>query len=412
MDYGRSGRSSSIKSVLRPGEELLWSGAPRRITFARHRGSVGFLLVFGLVFTVAGIGGAVSVLGGNRATESSTGEEIGLAGSLVFALLFPLVGIGVLAFVVHTWRLAARIMYAVTNERVLAVDLRSDGARVVDQWGMESLPHIEVKSGRSGVGSVMIGYRGGHSENRTTKTGLVGVSNPEEVARIIREQRYAPGKPEFWLDAPAAGGKAQHASGAPVHEVRSVPSEVRDVLQEGESVVWLGRPMAGHLLRYQMLPGLLFFGAWYGVLGWAWVIPRITAAMNARESSVAPLNWFDFVFMIPFVIGPLVLIGFEVRRRLRMGRIGHYIVTNRRAMVLDPGASLSAIRLVEYGPMSLDPVKVKDHGSWGHIFFGAPRTRKSNEKQNLIYGFVGVEHPRKVADIIKAQGWAANAVWK
>jgi hypothetical protein len=48
---------------------------------------------------------------------------------------------------------------------------------------------------------------------------------------------------------------------------------------------------------------------------------------------------------------------------------------------------------------------------WGNILFQESASREEGKKP-LDHGFIAVEHPRKVADIIRAQGWAANATWK
>jgi len=244
------------------------------------------------------------------------------------------------------------------------------------------------------------------------KYGLFGVRDVDRVHKLISDQRYAPGKDPSWLDQPA-NPRAKTVAAVDTH---SVPKEIREVLQDGEEVVWHGRPIPGPYANHYlpMLLGsavaMLAFGGW---MSWGFLTSFLGTSVGGDGRGVLQ-TVFQLTIVLPFAlvsVGPIIATLVIRQVRFRQASQVQYAITRRRGLVINPAKKKPEHRVREFTVGTTTTIRVKDRGTWGSIVLGGMGDSEKS-KIPLDNGLIGIEHPRRVADIIKAQSWASGATWK
>ena len=119
-----------------------------------------------------------------------------------------------------------------------------------------------------------------------------------------------------------------HTAGAPPELVQ----ELRDNLNEGEELLWIGRPQQGIMFRYEDILAVPFSIVW--ALGPAISVTIVLTMTDAAATSDIGLVLTMCVICVAFlVMGSYLLFGrFIADKRRRANTI--YAVTNCRALIL------------------------------------------------------------------------------
>lgn len=173
---------------LRPGETLLWEGAPG----FHQRGKRLVLMVFGLPFLIIGI--AVFFLGLHRLTQAASISDAGLA---VFFAAFGLPFLGLGGFLVFGPFVEARtatryIRYALTTRA--AYVLRTGPFRSLKVYPILPATALELEPGRL-AGTVWLHARlerDSDGDPGTTKSGFENIAEAEKVFLMIRDLQDKP----------------------------------------------------------------------------------------------------------------------------------------------------------------------------------------------------------------------------
>ncbi len=187
--------------------------------------------------------------------------------------------------------------------------------------------------------------------------------------------------------------------------------ELQKALISGETVLWATRPqpllwsVESIIMCVSALPGLGFMLFWtYGALGFPDSMAEL--AHNLNEPMCLPF----LLFSIPFWAADLYLLAFPWVRRRKLRRT-LYVITNRRALVMEP--RLFSMNLA---PFALAEGMVKERraqlGGGGDLIFSLERRADSNGGSRTVrHGFKGLadlcEAEQKIEEALAARRSAA-----
>ena len=106
----------------------------------------------------------------------------------LFGIPFVLIGLGMLSTPIWTYRAALKTIYAITDKR--AITVTGFFSRTVRSYLPNQLGDITRRENRNGIGDLVfdrqVSY---HNEGRTSikELGFLGVRNPREVEKLLRE---------------------------------------------------------------------------------------------------------------------------------------------------------------------------------------------------------------------------------
>lgn len=171
-----------IRPELDRGERVLWIGRPDPVALGWRRG--GLVVLFLIPWTGFALFWTFMATGGFR-----TDAGFGVFG-LVWGGMFILVGAGMFVRTLLPIAGAWSTVYAVTDRRALIL-----GTGKVSSYGPAELGSL-VRTGGSRRGSLVFGTAQAAAQARTGRalhaggpdTGFVGIENPREVERLIRER--------------------------------------------------------------------------------------------------------------------------------------------------------------------------------------------------------------------------------
>jgi hypothetical protein len=190
IDQG--GSEAAFRSLLTPGERILWTGQPGRgVRFRRQDWAT---IPFGIVFILIAI-----------FWEHGAFQSLRDGGSDPFAYLFPLFGLvifGTVAyrlvgrFFVDAYR-RARTNYAITTERILILE-RVGGRERLRAESIAAVDDTSVRRRSDGSGSIIIGAEPEWTEafmNRGWNTprpfSLEYLPDIDRVLDLLRRQQVA-----------------------------------------------------------------------------------------------------------------------------------------------------------------------------------------------------------------------------
>lgn len=177
-----------VAPVLRPGERMIWSGAP--VQGFHQRGRAVLMMVFGLPLLLVGVGLFVAGLTGAGAAPAQ-----GSSGIFLMVVALPLGGIG--AFLVFgpliEARTGARLRHYALTDRAAYILSRMAGARVEVYPILPHTPLI-VETGRR-AGTVWFHARRERSSDgdlTEERAGFENIADADRVAVLIRTLQETP----------------------------------------------------------------------------------------------------------------------------------------------------------------------------------------------------------------------------
>lgn len=170
---------------LQSGERLLWAGTgdPKRTALAML--PVSFFGIFFAGFAVFWMWGAA---GGTRHAVKSSGPMMIFP---LFGLPFLFIGLSIVAAPLWVYLRGLRTVYAVTDQRVMAV---IDGRnRAVKSYAPGDILSVEHRERANGTGDLILQTKGIlASNNNTTRPNSVilgGISDVMTVERLVMDLR-------------------------------------------------------------------------------------------------------------------------------------------------------------------------------------------------------------------------------
>jgi hypothetical protein len=208
------GASQIARGELHPGEILRWVGRPDPVALARSR--QGYFW-FGLLFL------GFSILWETGAAKDSDVRPF----MLLWGVPFILCGAGMVLYAPASLWLAHRIVYAVTDRRLMIVhDL---AGRRVESFGRSDINALDITERLDGSGDVVFWervVRGGEGDE-TRRRGFFGTAAVRDVARLVDALRQS-------IDGEAPLKVA-------LDRPSQMPGAIRCGLRPGEIVLWFDR---------------------------------------------------------------------------------------------------------------------------------------------------------------------------
>jgi hypothetical protein len=177
-------------------------------------------------------------------------------------------------------------------------------------------------------------------------------------------------------------------------------TEIRALLEPGETVLWAGQPKPGFSFSWLDIPGLIF-----GLVFSSFAIFWITMALQGVSKSKNPGPPF---FLFPLFGLPFLLIGLYVafgRLLLANARRKHifYVLTDRRALIRS-GKRTITTRILPLATLQDFTLRERPDGT-GDIIFGNSSTHLARTSPNqplanaipLPLIFERIENPQAIA---------------
>ena len=213
-------------------------------------------------------------------------------------------------------------------------------------------------------------------------------------------------------------------------DLYSLPDPLQELatgeIASGERVRWAGQPAPRNTFPWVALGPVLFAIPWT-LFALFWMGGASGVLDFNQLNGIGQLDTQKLVFSlfgIPFVLIGLAMLSspFWIRRRMRRAASRTaYIITDRRAIVLDGGyygdgflGSLlggvvrlagQGIRVSSYGPDKLEPVqRVQREDGSGDMIFGEVRSSSedSGRLQLATAGFFSIPDVKEVEDLLKS----------
>jgi hypothetical protein len=167
-----------LRAELRPGEMVIWSGQPDPGRFMKSGFKLWFFFVPWTAFAIFWIGGAS---GFHMPTFDS-----GWSFFPLFGLPFLLIGLGGMSSPFWLRRRAGSMVYAITNERVIAIE----GSRtiIVTSYSAAEITDVERTEHRDGTGDLVLRrerYKDSEGDMATRKHGLFSIPEVRRVAGLV-----------------------------------------------------------------------------------------------------------------------------------------------------------------------------------------------------------------------------------
>jgi len=167
-----------LMAELRPGEMIAWAGQPRPGRFMMKGFALWLFFVPWTAFALYWMGGAA----GFRMPDFRNGWDL----FPLFGLPFVLIGLGGLSSPFWLRRKARSMIYAITNERAIAIE----GSRsiTVVSYGPEDIVSFERTEHQDGSGDLILvseNYKDSDGDRQTRKRGFLAIDNVRKVARLI-----------------------------------------------------------------------------------------------------------------------------------------------------------------------------------------------------------------------------------
>jgi hypothetical protein len=179
---------------------------------------------------------------------------------------------------------------------------------------------------------------------------------------------------------------------------------VRSELEPREELLWTGRPRAGRMML-RTLPIVLFAIPWTAFsVFWIAMALSFTVGFGGDADAPAPFRWFSLVF--PLFGLPFLLIGLGMlsapwwARRKAKGTC--YAVTNRRAIVREPGFR-GSVTVRSYRADELrGVVRTEPSDASGDLVFETEISRQRGQHDRSgRSGFFAIANVRQVEQLIR-----------
>ena len=183
---------------------------------------------------------------------------------------------------------------------------------------------------------------------------------------------------------------------------REVATMVGSELQPGERITWAGQPIPRFFARRSI--GAVLFGIPWTAFAIFWI------------AGASGFKWPDFSHgagLFPLFGVPFVLIGFGMLSTpywmRRKARRTAYVITDRRALILDGGAWRS-VTVRSFEPKRLGDFRrvQRTDGSGDLIFERTWATDSEGYKQSTDHGFLAIRNVREVESLIRQLSKSAD----
>ena len=174
---------AALRAQLLPGERVLWSAQPR----ARKQGLVFLIWLFAIPWTVFALFWTWMA-----ATPLRQGQHFGgyiEYGFPLFGLPFILIGLGMLATPFRLLLRARRVVYALTDSRVIRLYAGRDTK--VESIQIDQVGQIDAQHDADGYGRLSIATTPLSDLNRDRRAGafiLLGIPDSRRLERLMLEQ--------------------------------------------------------------------------------------------------------------------------------------------------------------------------------------------------------------------------------
>lgn len=362
-----------LQARLHPGEHVIWAGRPN--WRAKWRTLAGLLLfacgwtaITGLMFAFA-----VAATFGFAPLRINGSEASHLWGIAFVVFLTPFVAIG-LGLLLHLWRevrSGSRRVHAVTDKRVLTVELGF--AEPIETRPRSAINFVHSTERDDGSGNITIAVgveRDAEGDSRPETFIWSGIPDVAFVHATLDRRATS---------AATANGRAPEQkalpvvlAGLPVPLARAAERETR-----GERIAWIGQPDARRATLWSML-------AWVIAMPWLWFSLRlqatgigilIDALTEGRTKTPVGIAVVVALFGLPFIWVGLQMLAAPLWAR-RMANGTAYVISDRRLVTVRRRRGAVHVSTVE--PSRIESVSRIGKGEPGSIRIVLGKTKDSD----------------------------------
>lgn len=178
----------------------------------------------------------------------------------------------------------------------------------------------------------------------------------------------------------------------------AVPPGWEGLLDEGERILWQGRPSGRVRFLPRHIPQLLF-GLFFAGFALFWM--TMAAAMGGPRSGEPAVFQLFPLFGLPFLAVGLYMAGGHIFWAAHKRRHTNYTLTTRRGFI---ATEVMGRRTLESYPLESDP-RLEESGAGDTVWFAqkrvATRTKHGTRSHDRPIGFELIEDGRKVYGLIR-----------
>lgn len=376
-----------LAALLEPGERVVWHGGPRGF----HTPLSARFTRWFAVFVMLAIGSVFIIMG--RASALRTGEFDPFY-PLGILLLCAVAGLIVLPVVRHHIRLR-NTDYLLTDRRAIVIAEETDSFPIAPDMMLEHKPARPWRSGSVFFDTRISPFKINDRYVRLKR----GFSQIADAGLVVDEIRTLQNRMALTGATPATyelppPPPAQTVGLMPENGDAGdlPPARLQMLLKPDETMLWQGRPQGVHEpyglrdTNRVMIIVSLAIGLWWMILG-----PSIYA-YNVYYSALFSIGG------ILITCGSLIVLALGIRRRRRKLRRSLYVLTDRRAIVID-----EQTRFFSITPDMPFAYHAPWRGQAASIFFAAePASYRINRQEvTLKLGFVQIPDAEAVVQMIR-----------
>jgi hypothetical protein len=366
-----------LQQELQPGETVIWAGTPDWRAKWRDLAAIScFALFWNVIAGTFLFVSAAAALGLVPADKMKGGFATGWGpyALLLFMVPFVLIGLGLLWHIVCELRSGRRRVHAVTDRRVLTVEIGN--AKPLDDRPRSEINFVRSTERADGSGTLVIAVgvvRDVDGDPRPQTLTWPGIPDVAFVQATLDRRATA---------AATASGRAP--------EQRVVPSALADLPAtlaraaeretRGERIAWVGRPDAVYAAKWAMLAWLVAVPWLWFTLKWELTSLGLLAQEVARGKSQTPITFLGVFSLwgLPFIAVGLSILATPLWV-WRMAKATVHIITDRRIVTVrrrrgaiqvsnvEPSRILSVSRQTVHGRGSIRMVLGKTTDSDGDV---------------------------------------------
>ena len=321
-----------LQKELQPGEHVIWAGRPSWKAKWRELASISFFALFwnaitGTFFFIS----AAAALGFVPAGKMKGGFATGWGPFvlLLFLVPFVLIGLGLVWHIVRELRSGSRRVHAVTDRRVLTVEIGS--GKPLDDRLRSHINFVRSTERVDGSGTLVIAVgvvRDADGEPRPETLTWPGIPDVAFVQSTL--DRRATSAATANQRAPEQRALPSALADLPAHLARAAERETR-----GERIEWIGRPDALYAAKWSTLVWIIALPWLYFIVKWELASLGLLMQELSRGTSRTPV-----VFLVGFALWglPFIAVGLSMLATplwiYRRAKATAHIVTDRRIITV------------------------------------------------------------------------------
>lgn len=177
-------------------------------------------------------------------------------------------------------------------------------------------------------------------------------------------------------------------------------SEIRRDLEAGEKVVWTGTPDASAFARGRWFH--VPFGLFFAGFAVFWMAAPYLLGAGTKNGAHPPLAFT--LFGVPFVVVGLGMASSPLWMRRKAARSA-YVITDRRAIVIEGGVFSNSKTTISYAPERLRNIaRIDRRGDRGDLVFEQVSMgyQQNNQQAMRPRGFLGIQDVREVEKLLRS----------